>query len=243
MFRLHSIVAPVAAVVLSAAAGTAVASTLLFDDFESYGSASLTNFTGFHNLVVTNGTVDYVHEPDFGLMTPYGQGMVDLDGSTMDAGTLSTVQLSAHAGDQVIFEFDLSGNQRGDNADIVQFGFAAPSNFFFSNAGYGCGNIRRPIPSFTGVGYGTSCNVNEPWQHYFFTFKAPSEIKFLFRVAVAGDGGDNVGPLIDNVRVSTYVPEPEVWITMILGFGMSGAMLRKTRSSFQPPTRACGRVV
>src|SRR3990167_8666757 len=155
MFRLHSIVAPVAAVVLSAAAGTAVASTLLFDDFESYGSASLTNFTGFHNLIVTNGTVDYVHEPDFGLMTLYGQGMVDLDGSTMDAGTLSTVQLSAHAGDQVILEF----------------GFAAPSNFFFSNVGYGCGNIRRPIPSFTGIGYGTSCNVNEPWQHYFFTFK------------------------------------------------------------------------
>ena len=48
------------------------------------------------------------------------------------------------------------------------------------------------------------------------------------RIAFYTDSADNIGPLIDNVRldVTSAVPEPATWALMILGFGLVGGMMR-----------------
>jgi hypothetical protein len=34
---------------------------------------------------------------------------------------------------------------------------------------------------------------------------------------------------IDNLTISAAVPEPATWLTMLVGFGLAGAALRRSR--------------
>ena len=48
-----------------------------------------------------------------------------------------------------------------------------------------------------------------------------------FRITSVGDVFDHFS--IDNLEISTPVPEPGTWLTMLLGFGLAGAALRRGR--------------
>ena len=76
------------------------------------GSSSL-NYSAFSNWGVSDGTVDVVSNGGWGIGCVGGAGKcIDLDGSTGNAGTLTSTLLSLAAGNYTL-SFDISGNQRG----------------------------------------------------------------------------------------------------------------------------------
>lgn len=117
----------VLAAVLMATGGWARAGTIVFDDFEGYGSMSRPDFTGFDHLTVTAGSVSYVDEADSGLTTPYGHGMVDTDGASNNPGVLRTPEVALDAGTKVRWEFDAAGNMRG-GTDTRRMGFVSATS-------------------------------------------------------------------------------------------------------------------
>jgi hypothetical protein len=226
------VLAATLAAMAALSAGAAQATTLVFDDFESYGATSHLNFTGFTGLTVTGGTVDYVHEPEYGLSTPYGSGMVDLDGSTLDGGVLHSATFNAHAGDVITFEFDASGNQRNGATDDLQFGFNG-SGLLFTDISF-----QSPDHSNTfadGTYFLASDFVfpgaTTPWGHYTFSFTAGNAGQFSAFVGTTS--ADNIGPVIDNFSLTTTgggaAPEPATWAMLIIGFGGVGSALRRRR--------------
>lgn len=176
-------------------------------DSENGGNTAL-NYSGFSNFNVTTGTVDLVRTGDYGIICAGGSGAcVDLDGSSNQAGTMtSTGMLSLAAGNYVL-SFALSGNQRGGAADQVTVSLGSlysesftllPTDPFMT--------ITRSIT----VGSATTAALS-----------------------FAASGGDNIGALLDNVSLdapSTAVPEPAPLAIMGLGLAALGLMGRRKRS-------------
>jgi hypothetical protein len=224
-----------AAAVLGFGATSAGAVDYLFDNFNAEtpqppGSTSELNYNHFANFFVYDGTVDLVSAGGYGIDTGNGY-FVDLDGSTMNGGTIETINhFNFSAGDRVRLSFDVSGNQRdtGGQDDNLFAGFR-----FFTPVTYskvqltGFDSIQTPAPILEGVK--TLVPMTQPWTTYSISFTAQNAGTFS---ALIGTGSaDNIGPLIDNVRVSAFVPEPSSWTLMILGMGAAGAMLRRHQRS------------
>lgn len=236
MTKLKALAATTAAAV-ALAAGTAHAGILVSDDFEGYGASSVANFTGFDDLVLTNGSVDLVREPDLGLATPFGVGMVNMDGAAAGApNALSTQVLSYGAGETITFDFDASGNQRS-GADSWLFGIAFEQNtllsvFQTSEPGF-VGGPHFPAVAITGFSASQFSQSTQPWGHYTARFTAINAGQF--RAFIRTSSQDGMGVLIDNFRVYSgdlptgIVPEPATWGLLIAGFAMSGAALRRRR--------------
>src|SRR5215469_8200682 len=95
----------VSCVASALAMGVAHASTTVFtDNFDTEGApgVSILNYGSFANWTVSNGTVDLVAIPNgFGISTCPGAASgkcVDLDGSTSDAGVMTSTALSLGTG-------------------------------------------------------------------------------------------------------------------------------------------------
>jgi hypothetical protein len=128
----------------SLAVSTASQAAVIFQDNFNAGSGSL-SYSSFANWTITNGTVDLIGNGFFDFYP--GNGLyVDLDGSTSQAGTMST-NLNFAAGTYNI-SFDLGGSQRGDTNSVdVSMGSwstslvrnsgdpLAPVSFTFSTTG------------------------------------------------------------------------------------------------------------
>jgi PEP-CTERM motif len=95
----------------------AFAAPIFLDNFNSEnGGIGALNYAGFANWTVNNGTVDLIGNGYFDFYP--GNGLyVDLDGSTFQAGTLSTNM--SFAPGAYILSFDLGGNQRNYPDDLV----------------------------------------------------------------------------------------------------------------------------
>lgn len=202
MFKLKSASAMAFATVLLASA-PASAATIFFDDFtqEQYGlNQALDNWT------VTRGTIDVVGEPanfpGLCLNGPSPDKCVDLDGSTGAAGRIVSTGIFLDPGTYE-FSFWLKGNSRGGPADTV----------------------RMIVETNVTGGESFVLNSGDPWQQYTrsFTLAAGQTVNLVFDHA----GGDNVGILLDNVRLSS-VPEPAT--VSLLGLAVAGAFLRRRRS-------------
>lgn len=165
-----------------------VGATIIFEDnFNSEnGGAGVLNYTGFANWTVTDGAVDLIGNGYFDFQPGYGL-YVDMDGSTGAAGIITTSG-PLLAGDYVL-SFDLAGNHRDDETEYVNM---AVEIGIFSNS-YSLG---RTAPFMTFIEN--------------FTIITDG----FYSLSFAGDGGDNIGMLLDNVKLETAsVPEPA---TMIL---------------------------
>ena len=187
--------------------------TLLEDNFDNEnGGMGQTNFSTFTNWNVTNGSVDLLGN---GFVDFYpGNGLyLDLDGSTSHAGRLESKNtFSFNPNDQIILTFDLAGpcattspicsefpNQNeGDNAVTVVLGSLYQETF-----------VR---------------DFDDPFQTVtrMVSSDASTTGTLFFAHASGGDnGGDNIGLILDNVRLtkesSTPVPEPST-----LGLFISG---------------------
>jgi hypothetical protein len=198
----------IAAVAFTSAANAAV---IFEDNFDAIGApgVSTLNWGGNADWSIVNGTVDLVSDPNiWGISCEDGQGKcIDLDGSTGNAGELRTASLVWSSGQTFTVEFDLSGNQRSISDETVQI--------MVTN-----GNDLVEIIEMTSAGGDAN------WEHFSFSFLGNGN---LAQLTFANTGGDNVGAMLDNVRIS-QVPEPG--LLGLFGFGLvgMGALARRRRS-------------
>jgi PEP-CTERM motif len=163
----------------------AVAATIFEDNFDTETLGL--NYAGFANWDVTDGTVDLIGAGFFDLIPGNGR-YVDLDGSTSNAGVLTTkTSFLFEAGQTYVLTFDLAGNQRGGANDLVTVVLGSFVNEVF--------DLASAVPFTT---------VNRV-----FTPGADTTAALSFSNA----GGDNVGALLDRVRIESdddggAIPEP-----------------------------------
>jgi len=164
-------------------AGTAHAAVLLSDDFNAEnGGAGALNYFGFTNWTVSNGSVDLCGNGFCDLLP--GNGLyLDMDGSTGDAGKLTSIAtFSLAPGLTYVLSFDLAGNQRGGSGDAVTVQVAMGSAF---SEVFSLGTFD-PFTTFTRS----------------FTVSAPT----IATISFEGSGGDNVGMFLDDVVFATPAP-------------------------------------
>ncbi len=174
--------------------------TLLSDNFNSEnGGFGLLNYSGFANWNVTDGSVDLSDRNSFGL-TPPTDLVVDLDGTTNNAGRLESKTTFALGPGAYELRFDLAGNKRPGFPPLdtvtVSLGNIFSEDFTLSTF--------DPFTTFVrkiGVGKPTSGTL-------------------VFDHA----GGDLVGLLFDNVQFTqiSASPIPEPGTLLLIGSGLAG---------------------
>lgn len=169
------------------------------------GNSSL-NYTGFNYWTVSDGTVDVVANPNgWGISCAGGIGKcVDLDGSTGNAGTLTSNIFLLGAGTYSL-SFDFSGNQRGGSSDTMLMTLGGFLNESFTLA-----------PS-------------APWTTITrnFTVTADTTNYLVFNHA----GSDNMGIMLDNVSLSKLSEVPEPTALTLLGLGLIGLGFARRRKA------------
>jgi hypothetical protein len=178
---------------------------LLSDNFnlENGGSWAL-NYSGFANWDVSNGTVDLIGDGSSWPYLPPGNGLyLDMDGSTGDAGKITTkTSFDLTPGVSYVLSFDLAGNQIRDTSETITVQIATGTVLDKTYTVF----RTDPLTTITEI----------------FTVAEATSGKLSFEVA----GGDNVGPLLDNVSL-TVVPLPAAGLIGMLGLGVAGWKLRK----------------
>ena len=167
--------------------GKGMAATILLEDnFDAEnGSSAALNYTGFSNWNVTDGSVDLIGSGSPWNYRP-GNGLyVDLDGSTGNAGRLESMTLFALNPGAYELRYDISGSVVGSSTSL-------------DTVTVGLGSIFSSSVTFPPI---------VPFVPMIHTFSVPSLVNG--RLYFDHDGGDNIGLLLDNVKL-TYLDEYEM---------------------------------
>jgi len=204
------------------------------NDFNSEnGGNTALNYNGFNGLTVTNGTVDLVKSGDFGIGCAGGSGAcVDLDGSTNDAGLVSSNSYAFNAGDHVALSLLFSGNQRNappPDSFTMRFDFSGPVSGNFGYMSTVFGNSTAAFTNQTSLTL-TVSNIQPNFAFADLTFFFDPTNGGSTTFALQDAGNDNIGVVIDNLSLSVdAVPEPATWAMMLAGFGLAGIAVRRRR--------------
>jgi hypothetical protein len=192
--------------------------TVLFqDNFNSDSASSALNFNSLVNWSVSDGTIDYVRSGGFGISCVGGTGgCIDMDGSTSNAGRITSLATySLTAGVLYSLAGQISGNQRGGASDSITFGFvdAVTSAEIASGSTFGIASGA----AFSTDGHSILLATDR-----------------IVRLYVEAGGGDNIGPILDNVVFSDdrtrAVSEPGTVLLAGLGLLAAAALRRRARS-------------
>ena len=169
-------------------------------DGENAGVAKI-NYVGFTNWTVSDGTVDLIGNAYYDLQP--GNGLyVDLDGSTKDAGKITSVPIGLVQGTYEL-SFELAGNLRGYDAPdtaTVQVDMGMLLNKVYS------------LPKDTTFTVFTETLM----------VSGPTTVTLSFE----GSGGDDVGMLLDDVKLAV-VPAPGALMLGGIGVGFLGWLRRR----------------
>ncbi len=191
-----------------AAVAPAQAATVIFsDDFESYAPNQVPWNGG--GVWSTGNSVDLVQTGSFSLTCAGGTGKcVDLSGSA--PGSISRT-LTLGPGRYSI-SFDYTGNQ------LDAIGGPRPQVGFIAAVG-----------SVYNFNTGPLANDSTTFQNQTSDFVVSTAGSYVLSFTQDA-GGDNFrGSILDNVSISA-VPEPATWAMMIMGFGLIGAAVRRTKA-------------
>jgi PEP-CTERM motif len=184
---------------------TAQATTLFTDNFNTEnGGVGVLNYSGFSQWSVSGGAVDLIGNGFFDFYP--GNGLyVDLDGTMLQAGLSTSTPIPLITGTYTL-QFALGGSQRGDTNTVqVTFGAFYSESFVLASS--------DPLNLITRT----------------FSVTGPGSASLTFK----NNGGDNVGAILDNVRLDSVetlppaVPEPASMTLITLGLACIGMVRRK----------------
>lgn len=187
-----------AAALTVALAGGASAATVFSDNFDGYGSTTVTNASDAVFLGVwktTSGTVDYLAPPpaSFSNLCLGTGSCVDLDGSTRNAGVFSTVASFAAGSYELAIE--LFGSGRGTTESVT----------------ISMGSWSTTIANIL--------SADNASQTFSFTTSGGN-------LSFANAGGDNIGAVLSSVQLAA-VPVPAAGLMLLGALGGLGAMRRR----------------
>jgi hypothetical protein len=196
-----SLAAAAVAVAIVGGASAANAAVVFFDDFEGYPGQVL-NADLAPNWTSSGGGIDLIGVGTAWNLVP-GENdthYVDLDGSTGQPGVLSAKTFAAGT---YTLSFDLAGQNRSYDT------------------------LTKTVTISLGDWMTTLSPVwNAAFATYTYTFTTTGgSLSF----AESSGGNNNVGDLLDNVSLSSAVPEASTWAMLVAGFaGLGFAAFRKS---------------